>query len=129
MCTALQDFTKLCYACTSKYEYRIIKLFPTLQSNSACEFVRQHLSSDSYLDPSTGKHHSISDVNYVVSGDFVRASHLHINDQIDGRFLKHFVVVHWDGYRFVQLCVHAWCVYDGSCVCTYLTRVLFRSNE
>ncbi len=66
------------------------------QCTSASEFIRSHISSGGFSDPRTGKTHTISDVSYIVTG--------HLDDQsggvVGGRLLKHFNVLHWDGYKY-----------------------------
>ncbi len=67
------------------------------QSASASEFVRGHLSSGGFCDPRTGKTHSVSDVSYVVTGCL---DNNQTEGMVDGRLLKHFNILHWDGYRY-----------------------------
>ncbi len=68
------------------------------QCISASEFIRGHISSGGFSDPRTGKTHTISDVSYIVTG--------HLDNQsggvVDGRLLKHFNVLHWDGYKYAH---------------------------
>ncbi len=78
----------------------VTPLPPHTQCISASEFIRGHISSGGFSDPHTGKTHVISDVSYIVTG--------HLDNQsggvVDGRLLKHFNVLHWDGYKYACTC-------------------------
>jgi len=63
------------------------------QSPTACELVRQHVASGGVYDPGNGKWHGVSDVSYLCT------THTTPCHQLRPQFMKHFAVVHWDGYR------------------------------
>lgn len=63
------------------------------QSPTACELVRQHVASGGVYDPGNGKWHGVSDVSYLCT------THTTPRHQLRPQFMKHFAMVHWDGYR------------------------------
>ena len=66
-----------------------------VQFSSCTELLRQHISSGTVCDPTTGKWHDISDVCYLVTANCSTPHQSRLPPQL----LKEFVVVQWDEYR------------------------------
>ncbi|KAL5499629.1 hypothetical protein EMCRGX_G011081 [Ephydatia muelleri] len=64
---------------------------PFTSSASICELMRHHISTGGVLEPISSKWYSISDVSYVCTNSDSVAT-------LSKRFLRHFIVLHWDGY-------------------------------
>ena len=63
------------------------------QSPTVCELVRQHVASGAMFDPDSGKCHEVSNVCYLCT------THTSSRHQLSPQFVKHFAVLHWDGYK------------------------------
>jgi len=94
-----------------------------LQFKSASEFIREHISSGGYNNPESGKAHSISDLNYLVTGN----SGSRYRQLVDSRLLKHFIVLHWDGYKYVtyfqDTCMNV-CFFSSEQMCGIFSKIL-----
>ena len=64
------------------------------QSPTMCELVRQHVASGGMFDPDSGKWHEVSNVCYLCTTTHTTPPH-----RLRPQFMKHFAVLHWDGYK------------------------------
>ena len=73
------------------------------QSPTVCELVRQHMASGDVFDPDSGKCHEVSNVCYLctthTSSRHHCTTHTSPRHQLRPQFMKHFAVLHWDGYK------------------------------